>query len=307
MVEPAGKEGENKDISTVQFIIITGLSGAGKSEAVRCFEDMGYFCIDNLPPTLISRIAELSLLPGSNIRKVALVLDVRGGRFFRDLKQELDKLKNQKIRSRILFLQANDETLFKRFKKTRRRHPLAKDGRISEGITKERHLLEALKGMADIVVDTSQISANQLRDKIRTTFLGMEKQKALFVTVLSFGYKYGTPSDADIVIDVRFLPNPHYIDELRQLSGKTKEVRNFVLKRSETKDFVSKFFDFLEFLLPRYLEEGKSYLTIALGCTGGMHRSVTLAEETGGFLQKKGYNVVIRHRDIGKDTDNNES
>lgn len=307
MVEPADEIEQSKDIFAVQFIIITGLSGAGKSEAVRCFEDMGYFCIDNLPPTLISRIAELSLLPGSNIRKVALVLDVRGGRFFRDLKQELDKLKDQRIRSRILFMQANDETLFKRFRKTRRRHPLAKDGRVSEGITKERHLLEALKGMADIVMDTSQISANQLRDKIRTTFLGMEKQKALFVTVLSFGYKYGTPSDADLVIDVRFLPNPHYIDELRQLSGKAKPVRKFVLERSETKDFVTKFFDFLDFLLPRYLQEGKSYLTIALGCTGGMHRSVTLAEETGKFLQKKGYNVVIRHRDIGKDIDNKES
>ncbi|HEX21472.1 MAG TPA: RNase adaptor protein RapZ, partial [Actinobacteria bacterium] len=158
----------------------------------------------------------------------------------------------------------------------------------------------------DIIVDTSQMSANQLRDKIRTTFLGMEKQKALFITVLSFGYKYGTPSDADLVIDVRFLPNPHYIEELCQLNGQEAPVRKFVMERLETKDFITKFFDFLEFLLPHYLQEGKSYLTIALGCTGGMHRSVTLTEETGKFLQKKGYNVVVRHRDINKDIENNE-
>lgn len=301
MAESINRIDQTREMSSIQFIIITGLSGAGKSEAVRCFEDMGYFCVDNLPPTLISRMSELCLLPGSNIKKVALVIDVRGGEFFSDLQQELKRLQDQNIPYRILFLQASDEVLFKRFKETRRRHPLAADGQVSEGIANERHLLEALKGEADIVVDTSFISAQELRDKIRTTFLGMEKQKSLFVTVASFGYKYGAPVDADLVIDVRFLPNPHYIDELKQFNGKEEPVRQFVLGRPETAMFVKKFFDFLDFLLPHYVKEGKSYLTIALGCTGGMHRSVTLAEETGKFLQKQGYNVTVRHRDIGKD------
>lgn len=301
MAESAERLEQSDEMSSIQFVIITGLSGAGKSEAVRCFEDMGYFCIDNLPPTLVTRMSELCLLPGSNIKKVALVIDVRGGEFFSDLKQELQRLKDQHISYRILFLQANDDVLYRRFKETRRRHPLAKEDRVSEGILKERQLLEALKGAADIIIDTSHITANELRDKIRTAFLGIEKQKSLFVTVASFGYKYGTPVDADLIIDVRFLPNPHYIDEIKEFTGKETPVRDFVLKRPETREFTRKFFEFLGFLLPHYVKEGKSYLTIALGCTGGTHRSVTLAEETGDFLRQKGYRVIVRHRDLGKD------
>jgi len=297
-----GVEKEEKGTSSsIQFVVITGQSGAGKSEAIRCFEDMGYFCVDNLPPTLISRMAELCLIPGSNIKKVALVIDVRGGEFFNDLQQELVNLEKNGVPYSILFLQASDEVLFNRFKETRRRHPLAPEGSVSVGIKEERQLLEALKGNADIVMDTSEILANDLRDQIRTYFLGLEKQKTLFVTIVSFGYKYGAPVDADLVIDVRFLPNPHYIDELKDFTGKDEQIRNFVLERTETKEFIDKFFDLLAFILPYYVKEGKSYLTIALGCTGGTHRSVTLTEETGDFLKKKGYNVAIRHRDLGKD------
>ena len=282
-------------------MIITGFSGAGKSEAVRCFEDMGYFCIDNLPPTLISRMAELSNLPGSTIKKIALVSDVRGGEFFADLQKELDHLREIGIAYRILFLQASTESLLKRFKETRRRHPLAQEGQVLEGISREKKLLESLKGEADIVIDTGQLSVHELRNKIHSIFLGSKNRQSLLVTITSFGYKYGTPVDADILMDVRFLPNPHYIEELRHFHGREEPVRQFVMNRKETQTFVKKFFDLLAFLLPHYIEEGKSYLNIAIGCTGGTHRSVAIAEETVKFLKKRGYSVNVRHRDIGKD------
>lgn len=267
---------------------------------------MGYFCIDNLPPALIPRMAELCLVPGSHIKQVALVSDVRGGEFFADLQEALSSLTDRGINYRILFLQASDETLLKRFKETRRRHPLAGEGRVIEGINEERKLLETLKGHADLVIDTSSLASHELRDKLRSTFLGLEKQKSLVVTVTSFGYKYGMPLDSDLVIDVRFLPNPHYVEELRFHHGGERPVRDYVLKRPETKKFMQKFEDFLTFLLPRYVREGKTYLSLALGCTGGTHRSVTLAEETGEFLRSKGYNVIVRHRDVGKDFRNHE-
>jgi RNase adapter protein RapZ len=287
--------------SLVQFVIVTGLSGAGKSEAARCFEDMGYFCIDNLPPSLVSRMAELCALPGSSVQKVALVIDVRGGRFFEDLQTALEYLSERRIDHRILYLQAGDDALVKRFKETRRPHPLAEEGRVLEGIKRERLMLSTLKGQADMVIDTTQLSANELREKIRTTFLGIQKQQTMVVTLTSFGYKYGMPMDADIVMDVRFLPNPHYIDELRRFDGKQQPVRDFVMSQDATKRFTDKFFDLLGFLLPSYVKEGKSYLNIALGCTGGTHRSVALSEATAAFLTEQGYRVITRHRDIGKD------
>ncbi|MCK4268423.1 MAG: RNase adapter RapZ [Actinomycetia bacterium] len=285
----------------VSFIVITGLSGAGKSEAARSFEDMGYFCIDNLPPSLISRMAELCAMPGSAVKKVALVSDIRGGHFFEDLQAALANLKERKIDYRVLFLQASDEALLKRFKETRRPHPLAEGGRVIEGIKSERRLLSTLKGDADMVIDTSNLSAHDLREKIRTTFLGVEKQRDMVVTVTSFGYKYGMPIDADIIMDVRFLPNPHYIEELRYFHGGEEPVKNFVLSQKITGEFISKFFDLLDFLLGNYKKEGKTYLNLALGCTGGTHRSVTLAESTAEFLREKGYPIIIRHRDVGKD------
>jgi UPF0042 nucleotide-binding protein len=285
----------------LEFTIITGLSGAGKSEAIRCFEDMGYFCIDNLPASLIPKMAELCSLPGSKIKKVALVSDVRGGEFFDALFESLRELKSKDINYQILFLEASDDELVKRFKETRRRHPLAEAGQIIEGIERERRILQSLRGHADMIIDTTNIETYELRDKIRSSFLGKQKQKAILITVISFGYKYGVPIDADLVIDVRFLPNPHYIEALRRFSGEDQPVIDFVLKRPETQTFLRKFRGFLAFLLPHYISEGKTHLTIAIGCTGGTHRSVVLANEIQAFLSEKGYSVTIRHRDIGRD------
>lgn len=285
----------------IEFVIITGLSGAGKSEAARCFEDMGYFCIDNLPPTLISRMAELCALPGSNIQKVALVSDVRGRGFFSDLQTALDYFKQRQINYKILYLEAADEVLLHRFKETRRPHPLAKDGTVLEGVKKERQLLALLKGQADIVIDSSNLSAHELRNKIKSLFLGPKKAKAMTINIVSFGYKYGTPLDADIIMDVRFLPNPHYVSELKNFNGTQNPIKEFVLGKKVTKEFLTKFYQMLKFLLPYYIAEGKSYLTLALGCTGGTHRSVTLAEEVSNLLKAEGYHVVVKHRDLGKD------
>lgn len=284
-----------------EITIITGLSGAGKSEAMRIFEDMGYFCIDNLPPQLISSMGDLITLPGSKVRRVAIVSDARGGTSFSTLLDELDKLKARGIGQRILFLEASQEALVKRFKETRRRHPLAEGGRIKQAISRERQLLQALRGGADLVIDTTDLTAHELRDKIRATFLPSGEKEGMLITVFSFGYKYGIPLDADLVIDVRFLPNPHYVEKLRRHTGREKVVRNFLLKREETKEFLERFFDLLSFLIPGYVTEGKSHLAIAIGCTGGTHRSVTLAEETGKFLRAEGHEVAVQHRDLGKE------
>ncbi|MCL6472044.1 MAG: RNase adapter RapZ [Firmicutes bacterium] len=283
----------------MEFAIITGLSGAGKSEAIKCFEDMGFFCIDNLPPSLIPKMAELCTLPGSKVRQVATVCDVRGREFFDALLGELQKLKSQEIKYQILFLEASDEALIKRFKETRRRHPLAEEGAIIDGIHQERHIMEQLRGQANLVIDTSDLAPFELKDKIRTAILKKDKQKkGIMITVMSFGYKYGMPLDADLVMDVRFLPNPHYIESLRHFDGTNENVCNFVLNRSETQTFLKKFRSLVAFLLPRYVAEGKTHLTIAIGCTGGTHRSVAIAEQVSGFLKGKGYNVVVRHRDV---------
>ena len=282
----------------IEFAIITGLSGAGRSEAIKCFEDMGFFCIDNLPPSLIPKMAELATLPGSKVNQVAVVCDVRGGEFFDDLLEELQKLKEQDITYQILFLEASDEVLVKRFKETRRRHPLSEEGAIVEGIHKERHIMEQLRGQANLIIDTSELATFELKDKIRTAILKEDKQKkGIMITIMSFGYKYGMPLDADLVIDVRFLPNPHYIEALREFNGTDEKVRDFVLNRSESRTFIKKFTGLLAFLLPRYVAEGKTHLTIAIGCTGGKHRSVAIAEESATFLREKDYNAIVRHRD----------
>lgn len=286
----------------LEFTIITGLSGAGRSEAIRCFEDMGYFCIDNLPPMLLTQLAELSSLPGSRIRKLAVVSDVRGGMFFDTLLQELERLKAQSISYQVLFLEASDEALVKRFKETRRRHPLAGQDSITRGIERERELLEPFRGLADVVVDTTDLTALELREKIRTTFLGAKQERrTLFITVTSFGFKYGTPMDADIVMDVRFLPNPHYDAELSQHTGKEDVVREFVLTRKDAHAFLKRWFNLLRFLIPNYVREGKAHLAIAVGCTGGTHRSVVLVDETAEFLKGLGYSVSAHHRDLGRD------
>jgi len=281
-----------------EFVIITGMSGAGKSEAIKSFEDMGYFCIDNLPSPLMPQLAEMISLPGSKIRQVALVSDIRGGQNFEDLFLSLKHLKEKEIPYKIVFLEARDDVLLKRFKETRRKHPLA--GSVLEGIKKERELLRELKAASDVVINTTEREAYQLKDRIRTAFIKESKRKGMLLSVISFGYKYGVPMDADLVMDVRFLPNPHYIKELKKLTGQDKKVKDFVLKRKETKEFIKKFNPLVNFLLPYYFSEGKTYLTIAVGCTGGVHRSVVLAEKIADFLKKKEFNLVLRHRDITK-------
>ncbi|HZD60875.1 MAG TPA: RNase adapter RapZ [Anaerolineae bacterium] len=285
----------------MEFAVITGLSGAGKSEAIKCFEDMGYFCIDNLPPSLIPKMAELCTLPGSKVRQVAVVCDVRGREFFDTLFEELQKLKSFEIKYQILFLEASDEVLIKRFKETRRRHPLSEEGAIVDGIHQERHIMEQLRGQANLIIDTSGLAPFELKDKIRTAILQKDKQKkGIMITVMSFGYKFGVPLDADLVMDVRFLPNPHYVESLRHFDGTDKKVCEFVLNRSESRVFLRKFLGLLAFLLPRYVAEGKTHFTIAIGCTGGTHRSVAIAEEAAKFLMRKDYNVIVRHRDNGR-------
>lgn len=285
----------------IEFAVITGLSGAGKSETIKCFEDMGFFCIDNLPPSLIPKMAELCTLPGSKVKQVAVVCDVRGGEFFDDLFGELQKLNTLGVKYQIVFLEASDEVLVKRFKETRRRHPLAEGGEIVEGIKREREIMEQLRGQANLVIDTSSLAPFELKDKIRTAILKKDKQKkGVMITVMSFGYKFGMPLDADLVMDVRFMPNPHYVESLRHFDGTNENVRDFVLNRTETQKFLRKLKGLLAFLMPRYVAEGKTHLTIAIGCTGGTHRSVAIVEEIAKFLQDRDYDVVVRHRDCGR-------
>jgi len=287
--------------SARDLVLITGMSGAGRTEALHTFEDLGYFCIDNLPPALIGRLVELTVLPGSRVRKIAVACDVRGGTFFDDLVGELVKLEQGGHPFRILFLTAEDRTLVRRFKETRRRHPLADECPIGEGIAAERDLLEAIRERADHTIDTTDLRPQELRTIIRESFVASGHEDQLAVTVSSFGFKHGVPIDADVVMDVRFLPNPHYIDRLRPKTGLDRPVRSFVLEKPETETFLARWFALLEFLLPNYLSEGKTHLNIALGCTGGVHRSVALAEKTGTFIRDLGYPVSVSHRDIDKD------
>jgi UPF0042 nucleotide-binding protein len=284
-----------------ELIVITGLSGAGRSEAIHTFEDLGYFCIDNLPPAFLSQLVDLAALPGSRIGKVAVVCDMRAMSFFDALLYELDRLEASGHPFRILFLEAADKVLVNRFKETRRRHPLAESGSVIDGVHREQEGLRVVRDRADLIVDTSDMLPQQLRTVIRSKFLSEDLRDVLVVTVSSFGFKYGPPIDADIVMDVRFLPNPYYISKLRHRTGQDRAVREFVLGHDQTKRFLSLWEPLLEQLAPDYLAEGKHHLTIALGCTGGMHRSVVLADETARYLKDLGYHVSVRHRDISKD------
>lgn len=285
-----------------ELVVITGLSGAGRSEAIHTFEDRGYFCIDNLPPGFIPQLVDLTRLPGSRIRRLAVVSDVRGREFFTELVEQLDALADTDTPHQVLFLEADDETLIRRFKETRRRHPLCgESGSVAEGIAAERDALAEVRGRADVVVDTTGLKPSQLRAAIRERFFSETPAPTLAITVMSFGFKYGVPTDADLVMDVRFLPNPFYLPELRSLTGLDEPVRDYVLDRLETREFLERWFELLRFLMPGYLGEGKAHLEVALGCTGGMHRSVVLAEETAAFLRALGYVVTTTHRDVGKD------
>ena len=292
---------ETRGTAEGDLVLITGMSGAGRSEAIHTFEDLGYFCIDNLPPALIGQLVSLTALPGSRVRRIAVVCDVRGGEFFQEIAQALDALEASGHPFRILFLTADDRTLVRRFKETRRRHPLAGVGAVAEGISAERSLVEPLRARADLIIDTSELRPQELRALIREKFVMEARQDQLTVTVSSFGFKYGVPIDADIVMDVRFLPNPFYIERLRAKTGLERPVRAFVLDKEETTIFIERWFALLELLLPNYLSEGKTQLNIALGCTGGQHRSGVLAERTAELVRSLGYPVNVSHRDIAKD------
>ncbi len=283
-----------------RMVIVTGLSGAGKTQALRYFEDMGYFCVDNLPPTLIPKFAELCAQSARGINNIALVVDVRGGEFFQALSEVLDQLERGDVNFEILFLEASDETLVRRYKESRRRHPLGRFGEVLRNIQEERQLLEEIRGRANKIVDTSNMSNRQLKEKLAELFNSDAEASQLLITVISFGFKYGIPLDSDLVIDVRFLPNPHYDPVLRPMTGNDPPVRDFVFNSPVTAQFMEKFTDLVEFLIPCYIKEGKTMLMIAIGCTGGMHRSVALANRLGEILRQKDYRVTVRHRDIGR-------
>lgn len=286
----------------MRFVIVTGLSGAGKSQAIRFLEDHGFFCVDNLPPALLPKFTELCTQTNNKIEKVAIVIDIRGGKLFDELFEYLSSLKEQGFPYEILFLEASDQVLIKRFKETRRSHPLSPEGRIITGIEKEKALLTGIKEKANFVIDTSNLSARQLKEQINRIFLEGKSFEGVIITVMSFGFKYGVPIDSDLVFDVRFIPNPFYIESMKKLTGKDKAVKEYVLQFEETKEFIRRTDDMLEFLIPNYIKEGKSQLVVSVGCTGGKHRSITIAEEIASLLQSKGHQVIVEHRDMVKDS-----
>lgn len=286
----------------MDFVIVTGMSGSGKSITLKFLEDIGFFCVDNLPPLLIPKFAEICYRSGSDIEKVAMGIDIRGGKLFDDLFETLEELKEKKYDFKILFLDASDDILLTRYKETRRAHPLAKGERIITGITKERELLEKVKKASTYIIDTSYILTRQLKEKINDIFLDEKSFNSLMITVLSFGFKYGIPNDSDLVFDVRFLPNPFYLKELKEMTGNDEPVRDFVMNMNLSKEFMEKLRDLTLFLIPNYVNEGKNQLVISIGCTGGKHRSVTLANELFKTLQEIGHSVIIQHRDIEKDS-----
>lgn len=288
----------------MEFVIITGMSGAGKTQAMKTLEDLGYFCVDNLPVQLIIKFAQLAHDTGSKITKVAIVVDVRSGEHLKEADGIIQRLKYDGVPCKILFLDASDECLVKRFKETRRSHPLSEEGRIEWGIDKERAQLTALKHHADYVIDTSMLLTRELRANLERIFEKGEDYNNLMVTILSFGFKYGIPTDSDLVFDVRFLPNPYYVDELRPLTGNDYAVQAFVMGSEAYDQFLKKLVDMIQFLIPNYVLEGKNQLVISVGCTGGKHRSVTVANALYQALNQetKDYGVNIEHRDIEKDT-----
>lgn len=287
----------------MRCVIVTGMSGAGKSTALKMLEDVGYFCVDNLPVQLIPKMADLLRVPGSELNKAALGVDIRSGQSLDELAEVLGELDGAGMKYEILFLESSDGVLIKRYKETRRFHPLAgNDGRVDEGIRKERERIAFLRKKADYLIDTSHMLTRELKAELNKIFVRNKEYKNLYISVLSFGFKYGIPADADLVFDVRFLPNPYYIEELRPKSGNDREVRDYVMKNRKAEEFLDKMTDLVEFLIPNYVQEGKTQLVIAIGCTGGKHRSVTLANGLFEALSRnENYGIRIEHRDIGKD------
>ena len=287
----------------MRFVIVTGMSGAGKSTALKMLEDMGYFCVDNLPIPLLPGFVQMLQNTDTEMKKVALGLDVRSGQDLSGLKENLEAMDRDRIGYEILFLDANDAVLVKRYKETRRQHPLSGSGRVDTGIAKEREKILFLKMKATYILDTSKMLTRELRIELEKIFVDGQSFCNLYITVMSFGFKYGIPQDADLVFDVRFLPNPYYIDTLREKTGNEAEVQDYVMQNDQGRIFLDKLKDMMEFLIPNYILEGKNQLVIAIGCTGGKHRSVTLANALYQLLdQEESYGVRIEHRDIGKDS-----
>lgn len=287
----------------MKFVILTGMSGAGKSTALKMMEDIGFYCVDNLPIPLLEKFSELTeLQQNAELQKVAVGIDIRSGQSLEELRDVLDRIEAKGGSFEILFLDAEDSVLVKRYKETRRTHPLAGSERVDKGIQKERERLAFLKECADYIIDTSQLLTRELKAEIEKIFVQNQDYKNLFITILSFGFKYGIPADSDLVFDVRFLPNPYYVEGLRAKTGNDMEIQNYVLQFQEAHTFLDKLEDMVNFLIPNYIAEGKNQLVISIGCTGGKHRSVTLANELYKRLaERKEYGLKIEHRDIGKD------
>lgn len=286
----------------MKFVILTGMSGAGKSTAIKMMEDMGFYCVDNLPIPLLEKFVELSSPQNNELQKVAVGIDIRSGQALEELRDVLDNIEKSGVKYEILFLDAEDSVLVKRYKETRRNHPLSGGERVDKGIEEERRRLAFLKERADYIIDTSQLLTRELKAEMEKIFVKNQDYKNLFITILSFGFKYGMPADSDLVFDVRFLPNPYYVEGLRSKTGNDKEIQDYVLQFKEAHIFLEKLEDMLDFLIPNYIAEGKNQLVISIGCTGGKHRSVTLANELYKCLSKRTeYGIKIEHRDIGKD------
>lgn len=286
----------------MRFVIVTGMSGAGKSTALKMLEDMGYFCVDNLPIQLMPKFAEMLMLPNAEINQAALGVDIRSGQALDGIEEQLSQMDGQGIRYEILFLDARDNVLVKRYKETRRQHPLGGMGRVDIGIAKERERIAFLKMRATYILDTSKMLTRELKRELEKIFVEGKEFKNLYVSVMSFGFKYGIPQDADLVFDVRFLPNPYYIEGLKEKTGNDREVQDYVLHNERAQVFAEKLMGLMDFLLPNYILEGKNQLVIGIGCTGGKHRSVTLANVMYQYMEKKeNYGVRIEHRDIEKD------
>lgn len=284
----------------LELIVITGLSGAGRTLAMQSLDDQGFFCVDNLPPTFLVKFAELCAQSRGKVSKAAIVCDLRGGEFFSSLAEALANLEKEGFRLQVLFLDASDETLIRRYKESRRRHPLSPHGRVLDGIHAERQQLEALRIRADNIIDTSGLSASQLRSQVAELFCKTEGLDQMAVSLISFGFKYGMPMDADLVMDVRFLPNPFYVEILRPLTGEHTLVKDYVFGNQMAQEFMEKYLDLLEYILPNYIKEGKSHLVIGIGCTGGQHRSVAIAERVEEFLRERHYAISVKHRDASK-------
>jgi UPF0042 nucleotide-binding protein len=291
-------------VSNLRIVLISGLSGSGKTTAIKALEDMGFYCVDNLPIVLFPTFVELCEQSVRKISRIGLVIDIRGEEFMANARQIIEELRREGFTVEILFLEADDEILVRRYRETRRHHPLAVGGSIQEGIEMERERLTILRDLADKVIDTSDLNVHELKQAITESFQSVFSQREMAVTLMSFGYSFGIPHEADIVLDVRFLANPFFVNHLKKLSGEDKDVRDYVLKWPETREFFARFREFINFLLPLYRKEGKAYLTIAIGCTGGRHRSVVIVDELGAMLrktlEKDGALLSIRHRDLGK-------